>query len=161
MAGPFIFINSFAIKEGKLEDFRTFLREFFKVVEANEPRLLAINAYVNEDGTEATFVQVYQDAASLEHHQQMAHAHTQRSRQFLGPTTSIQAYGQPSDLVLKRTRQHAVSGVPVSVKPEHLGGFTRVPEPPAEPASREPVDRTTDEQRHERPPRRQHDRPAA
>ena len=63
MSEPFIFINSFEIKEGKL------LGEFLTVVESNEPRLLALNAYVNEDGTEVTFVQVHPDAASLEHHQ--------------------------------------------------------------------------------------------
>jgi hypothetical protein len=64
MAAPFIFINSFAIKEGKLGDFRQFLQEFLKIIEANEPRLLALNAYVNEDGTEVTFVQVHPDAAT-------------------------------------------------------------------------------------------------
>jgi hypothetical protein len=153
---PFIFINSFAIKEGKLEDLRQFLSEFFTTVEANEPRLLAINAYVNEDGTEVTFVQVHPDAASLEHHQQVAHEHTQRSRQFLGAITSIQVYGKPSDLVLKRTRQHAASGIAVSVKPEHLGGLTRLPATTAESASQEPADRATEGQRHERPASGQH-----
>jgi hypothetical protein len=44
MAAPFIFINTYAIGEGKLEDFRQFLRELFKVIEANEPRLLALKA---------------------------------------------------------------------------------------------------------------------
>jgi hypothetical protein len=44
MAAPFILINTFALKEGKLEDFRQSLQEFFKVIEANEPRLLALNA---------------------------------------------------------------------------------------------------------------------
>ena len=51
MAAPFIVIRTFTIKEGKLEGFKHFLREFFKIIEANEPRLLAVNAYVNEDGT--------------------------------------------------------------------------------------------------------------
>jgi len=134
MSEPLIFINSFAIKEGKLEDLRQFLSEFFTVVEADEPRPLGINAYVNEDGTEVTFVQIHPDAASLEHHQQVAHEHTQRSQQFLGATTSIQVYGKLSDLVLKRTRQHAASGIAVSVKPEHLGGFTRLATAAAEPA---------------------------
>ena len=143
MAAPFIVIRTFTIKEGKLEAFKQFLREFFKIIEANEPRLLALNAYVNEDGTEVTFVQVHPDAASLEHHQQVAHEHTQRSRQFLGAITSIQIYGRPSDLVLKRTRQHAASGVAVSVKPQHLGGFTRLPATPAESASRGPAYRAT------------------
>jgi hypothetical protein len=143
MAGPFIFINSFAIKEGKLEELRQFLGEFFRLIEANEPRLLAINAYVNEDGTEVSFVQVHPDAASLEHHQRVTHEHTQRSRQVLGATTSIGLYGKPSDLVLKRTRQHAASGVAVAVNPEHLGGFTRISERPEEPTSRA-TDRKTE-----------------
>ena len=151
MSEPFIFINTFAIKESKLEDLRQFLGELFSVVEANEPRLLGINAY----GTEVTFVQVHPDAASLEHHQQVAHEHTQRSRQFLGAITSIQVYGKPSDVVLKRTRQHAASGIAVSVKPRHLGGFTRLPATPAESASGEPADRATEGQRHERPAGRQ------
>lgn len=133
MAAPFIFINTVAIKKGEFEDFRQFLQEFFKIIEANEPRLLAINAYANEDGTEVTFVQVHPDAASLEHHSQVlhrvAHAHTERVfARFLGATTtSIQVCGKPSDVVMERARQHAGSGIPVSVKPEHLGGFTRLP----------------------------------
>jgi len=124
MAPPFIFINSFAIKKGQLENLRLFLSEFFAVVEANEPRLLGIHAYLNEDGTEVTFVQIHSDAASLEHHQRVAHEH--RARQFLGVTTGIRVYGPPSDLVARVTRQHAAAGVAVSLKPEHLGGFTRL-----------------------------------
>ncbi|MBI3972481.1 MAG: hypothetical protein HY332_14465 [Chloroflexi bacterium] len=126
MAAPFIVINTYAIKEGKLEGFRQFVPELFKILEAIEPRVLAINAYVNEDGTEATIVQVHPDAASLEHHHQVAHEHTERAHQFLDATTSIQVYGKPSDVILKRARQLAGSGVAVSVKPEHLGGFTRL-----------------------------------
>ena len=151
MAAPLILINTFALKEGKLEDFRQSLQEFFKVIEANEPRALAINAYVNEDGTEVTFVHVHPDAASMEHHHQVVHEHAGRAQQFLDAARrSIQVYGQPSDLVLEKTRQHAGSGVPVSVKPEHLGGFTRLPATPAEPASQEPAERATEGQRHER-----------
>ena len=127
MAAPFIVIHSYAIKEGKLEDFRQFLQEFFKMIEANERRLLALSAYVNEDGTEATFVQIHPDAASMEHHSQVAHEHTDQARQFLGATTSLQVYGKPSDVVVEKTRQHAGSGVHVSLNPEHLGGFTRHP----------------------------------
>jgi hypothetical protein len=127
MAAPFIFINTYAIKEGKLEDFRQFLQELFKVLEANEPRLLAINAYVNEDDTEAAIVQVHPDAASITHYWQVVHQHTGRAfGQFVDATTSFQVYGTPSDVILKRARQNAESGVAVSVKPKHLGGFTRL-----------------------------------
>lgn len=156
MADAFIFINSFALREGKLEDLRRFLGEFFAAVEASEPRLLAIHAYLNEDASEVTFVQVHPDAASLEHHQRVVHEHTQRSRQFLGATTGIQVYGTPSELVLKRRGQHAASGISVSVNPEHLGGFSRLVRP-AEPAVGKPADQKTEGQRHEPPAGRQHE----
>ncbi|MCA1704878.1 MAG: hypothetical protein LC808_17075 [Actinobacteria bacterium] len=127
MAAPFIVIRTFTIKEGKLEGFKQFLRELFKFIETSEPRLLAINAYVNEDGTEATFVLVHPDAASMELHEKVAHEHTERARrEFLDAATSVQVYGKPSDVVLEKTKQLARTGVPLSVKLEHLGGFTRL-----------------------------------
>jgi hypothetical protein len=43
MTAPFIVIRTFTIKEGQLEGFKRFLREFFKIIETKELRLLAIN----------------------------------------------------------------------------------------------------------------------
>jgi hypothetical protein len=40
-------------------------------------------------------------------------------------TERIEVYGTPSDQVLEMMRQLAGSGVPLSVKVNHLGGFTR------------------------------------
>jgi hypothetical protein len=40
-------------------------------------------------------------------------------------TSSIQVYGTPSDAVLEMLTQQAGSGIPLTVKPYHLGGFTR------------------------------------
>lgn len=45
MTPPFIVVRTFTIMEGKLERFKQFLRELFKIIEANEPRLLALNAH--------------------------------------------------------------------------------------------------------------------
>jgi len=128
MAAPFIFIGTYPIKEGKAEDFKQYLGEFFALIEAHEPRLLAFNAYITADGTEATFVQVHPDAASMEFHMQVAREHIGRAYQdFLDPGgSSIQIYGRPSETVLEMTRQLAGSGVPLDVKAEPLGGFTRL-----------------------------------
>ena len=127
MAAPFVFIGTYTIKEGQLEAFTQDLRGFFEHIEANEPRLLAIHAYTDEAGTEATFVQVHPDAASMEFHMQVAREHIERAYgQFLDASTSVQVYGTPSDAVLEMTRQLAGSGVPLSVKAHHLGGFTRL-----------------------------------
>jgi hypothetical protein len=40
-------------------------------------------------------------------------------------TTSIQVFGTPSDAVLRMLERQAGAGVPLLVKPHHLGGFTR------------------------------------
>ena len=37
-------------------------------VEANEPRVIAFNEYVNEEGTEVAVVQIHPDADSMEFH---------------------------------------------------------------------------------------------
>ena len=40
-------------------------------------------------------------------------------------TTSIQVFGTPSKAVLELLERQAGAGVPLTVKPLHLGGFTR------------------------------------
>jgi hypothetical protein len=43
----------------------------------------------------------------------------------LEATTGIQVFGTPSNAVVEMLRRQAGAGVPLSVKPNHLGGFTR------------------------------------
>lgn len=128
MAAPFIFIGTHTIKEGKLEDLkRTFLPELLELVEAKEPRLLAFNAYLNEEGTEVSVVQVHPDADSMLFHMQVVRDHISQSYEgYLEDTTSIQVFGPPTDPALEMIRQLAPSGVPLSVKAQHIGGFTRL-----------------------------------
>jgi hypothetical protein len=40
-------------------------------------------------------------------------------------TTSLQVFGMPSSAVLKMLERQAGAGVPLHIKPSHLGGFTR------------------------------------
>src|SRR4029450_1021311 len=72
MAGPFIFISQSRIKEGKLDNFKRSLREMAEFVEANEPRVIAFEAYLNDDSTEVTGVQIHPDADSMAVHMQVA-----------------------------------------------------------------------------------------
>lgn len=62
MSGPFIFIGTHRVKEGKLEEFRADAIALAALVEEREPQLLGFNFYFNEDETEATIVQVHPDA---------------------------------------------------------------------------------------------------
>lgn len=70
-------------------------------IEANEPRLIAFNEYLSEDGTEVGVVQVHPDADSMEFHMGMVRERAERAyAETLGGATSIQVYGMPSDTVL-------------------------------------------------------------
>ena len=130
MEAPFIFIGTYRLREGKGEGFKQYLRSerFFEYIGEHEPRMLAFHGYLNVEGTEVTFVQVHPDASSMELHMQVAREHIGRAyEEFLDSTgSSIEVYGTPSDTVLGMTRQLAGSGVPLNVKPQPLGGFTRL-----------------------------------
>ena len=51
MSGPFIFIATNRLKEGKLEEERERVSGLVDFIQENEPRLLAFNEYANEEGT--------------------------------------------------------------------------------------------------------------
>ena len=126
MSGPFIFIASNRLKEGAFEIEQRRVPDLCDFIEANEPRLIAFNEYVNEDRTEVAVVQVHPDAESMEFHLGVVRERAQRAyAETLDATTSIQVYGMPSDAVLELLRQQAGGGVPLRVNPQHLGGFTR------------------------------------
>lgn len=128
MAAPFIYISNNKLKAGKLEAYQQdFMPKLVEVVESNEPRLLAFNAFANEEGTEIAGVQVHPDANSMLYHMQvMRERITMAYDEYLEATTAIHVYGPPNEAVLEMTKMMATPGVSISVKPRHLGGFTRL-----------------------------------
>ena len=127
VSGPFIFIATNRLKEGRLEAERDRASDLGSFIEANEPQLLAFNEYANEEGSEVGVVQVHPDAASMELHMELVAERAARAyAETLEATTSIQVYGEPSDAVLEMLRRQAGAGVPMTVKHFHIGGFTRI-----------------------------------
>jgi biotin carboxylase len=126
MSGPFIFIATNRLKPGKLADERKRVPGLVDFVEANEPRLIAFNEYVNTDGTEVAVVQIHPDADSMAFHMKVvAERAAAAYTETVDATTSIQVFGMPSDAVLEMLERQAGVGVPLTVKSSHLGGFTR------------------------------------
>lgn len=127
MPGPFIFIATNQLKPGALEAERRRAAELSTLLEEREPRLLAFNEYASDDGTEVKVVQIHPDADSMSFHldvvgQQAARAYADT----LVATTSVQVFGTPSPAVLDALRRQAGAGVPTSVTPLHVAGFTRL-----------------------------------
>ncbi len=127
MVEPFIFIATNRLKPGALEAERQRVPELSAFIEASEPRLLAFNEYVNQDGTEVAVVQVHPDAASMEFHMGVVRERAERAYgQTLEATVSVQVFGTPSARILEMLRLQAGANVAVSVKPHRLGGFSRL-----------------------------------
>ena len=71
-------------------------------VEANEPRLIAFNEYVNDDGTEVAVVQIHPDADSMAFHMEViAERAAAAYAETVAATTSIQVFGTPSNAILE------------------------------------------------------------
>jgi hypothetical protein len=128
MAGPFIFISHSRIKEGRLDEFKKGLRKMAEFVEANEPRVIAFEAYLNDDGTEVTGVQIHPDADSMAFHMQVAFEKIMQFDQYLD-TQSVEVYGVPNDSVLGMMKQIADQfsgpGMALRVRTNPVGGFAR------------------------------------
>ena len=125
MSQPFIFVGTHKIKEGKLEELKKHMQELVEVVETNEPRLIAFNLYLDEEGSKLSGVQVHPDAASMEFHMKVVGEHIRGAYDYLEETESIEVFGQPSDALTEMLRQAAPPGTPMRVMPIHEAGFTR------------------------------------
>jgi hypothetical protein len=55
---PFVYVGTWTIKPGKLEDAKRFLTEHSTFIEEREPRMIAFHVYFDEEGSKATVVQV-------------------------------------------------------------------------------------------------------
>jgi hypothetical protein len=126
MPAPLIFIATNKLKPGALGAEQCRVRDLCRYLEASEPRLIAFHEYANEDGTEVCVVQVHPDAASMEFHLGVVRDRAERAYdETLDATASIQVFGPPSPAILAMLRVQAGSGVPTTIRPLHLGGFTR------------------------------------
>lgn len=125
MAGPFVYIGIYTIKEAKLDEAKTRLRQLVEVVEENEPRLIAFNVYFDEEGTTVAVVQVHPDSASMETHMKVIAEHLNDAFNYLDTAVSEQVYGAPSDALAAMLRAYASPNAVTTFLPVHEAGFTR------------------------------------
>jgi hypothetical protein len=129
MPGPFIFIATSRLRDGRFSAGQQRVPELAEVIEASEPRLIAFSEYVDEDRSQVSVVQIHPDAASMEFRLEVVGDHARRAcAQTLAATTGIQALGTPAGSILRMPQQQARAGAPLSINPLHLGGFTRARE---------------------------------
>ena len=103
MSEPLIFITEHTVKPGRLKALERLSEEFVEFGEANEPRLLAIRAYLDDEGDRFTLVQLHPDAESMDFRAKSPE--TRSTRRSMWSTTTASTF---SALPAK---SHAVSSM--------------------------------------------------
>lgn len=124
MSGPFVYVATWTIKQGKAEETRKFLSEHVEMIETNEPRLISFDFYLDEDAERASVVQVHPDAESMEVHLEVISEHLAGAFEYLDRTERVQYYGPKSERLAEILAPWE-EGVEIVSFPEHLAGFTR------------------------------------
>ena len=126
MKAPFILVSRFRVKEGSPDDLRDYSRRVAELVEAHEPRVIALHVFLSEDGTELSTFHLHPDVASMAFHMQVQQEHCD---EIIAPVASmlegisVDFYGaMPPASAEANFRQ---AGSEVGIKPVHLAGFTR------------------------------------
>ncbi|MDX1660069.1 MAG: hypothetical protein R3343_14725 [Nitriliruptorales bacterium] len=124
MAAPFIYVSTYEVAEGRLDDARRSLAEHAEFVEANEPRLIAFHFYLDPDSSTVSIVQVHPDSASMDFHMQLIAEHISSAMgDYLGAPVSALVCGEGKETV--ETIRSFSPDDPVRVAEEHIAGFTR------------------------------------
>ncbi|HZR12205.1 MAG TPA: hypothetical protein VFC33_03045 [Acidimicrobiia bacterium] len=119
MAEPFVFITTHRVDPAQLDEFTALTREYVEYVTANEPDVWAHLACLDEAGSEVALVQVHGDAASAEHHMQIAGEMIGRGL-ALATTVTVEVFGEPGPIVRQALEANAAQGIPVTVRAHRL-----------------------------------------
>jgi hypothetical protein len=126
MSEPVVFISHFGIKEGKLDDLRRHSADVLAQLREDKPRTVLFLAYLDEQGTEVSFLHAFPDAESMDLHFEGVNERVAAAYEYLEPR-GWEIYGRPNEKALEMMRQSAAAaGVTLTVLPDHLGGFLRL-----------------------------------
>jgi quinol monooxygenase YgiN len=125
LSGPVVFISRSRIKEGKLEGFRRFFSEGAEGLKRRKPGTVAFLAYLSEDSAEVEIVHVFPDADAMDRHMEGVVERSRQAGEFI-ESKGMEILGMPNDGTLQMFKNIAASGVPVSFRKEHIGGYLRV-----------------------------------
>ncbi|MGH2641805.1 MAG: hypothetical protein ACRDGO_08925 [Actinomycetota bacterium] len=126
MSEPVVFISHFGIREGTLDDLRRLSEDVIEALREDKPRTVLYLAYLDEKGTEVSFLHAFPDAESMDLHFEGVDERVKAAYEYIEPR-GWEIYGRPSDDAMDSMRQAATgAGVPLTVLPDHLGGFLRL-----------------------------------
>ena len=126
MSEPIVFISHHRVKPGKAEELKALMAEMWSVMEKEKPRTLMNLAYLNEDGTEVTFMHAFADIEAMQLHWQGADDRTAQAYEYIEPI-GFEIYGSAGQQIVDGMRAEAADGgATLTLWPEFVAGFLRL-----------------------------------
>jgi hypothetical protein len=125
MSTPFVYVGTWTIKEGRLEEAKKRMAEHAELVEANEPRMIAFHVYFDEDAKTCSVVQLHPDSKSMEFHMRVMAESMSGAMDFIDQILTEQYFGAMSEELASTLAEWETPEVTVIKRPAHLAGFTR------------------------------------
>jgi hypothetical protein len=98
---PIVYIDTSAIRDGKLEELKGAMKSLAAFVEANVPQLISYGFFLDGDQRQMTVVAVHRDSSSLEFHLDVGDDEFRKFTNLVDLAT-IDVYGRVSEAVLTR-----------------------------------------------------------
>lgn len=112
----FVFMNTFRVAEGRLDEYKAFVSKIVSAVEQNEPDMMQFGIYLNEETGEATSLQTHRTVDNFAVHMNYISQFMAEGRDlidFSEMTATI--CGTPNEPILEQMRQQAGAGISVSI----------------------------------------------
>ncbi|MCW2526179.1 MAG: hypothetical protein JWM76_1039 [Pseudonocardiales bacterium] len=124
MSEQLVFIDTFRIRPGRVDEFKLAATNICAAVSAEEPRIMAYTIYVSDDGRDGTGLQVHPDYESVKRHRVVISAHFATIVE-LAEIVRMEIYGPLSERRLQQIREtaKAFGDVPVIARNLHAGFF--------------------------------------
>jgi len=119
-----IYVDHSEVREGRLEDLKTAIKDLAEFVKAKEPRIIAYNVYFTEDGKRMTVIHVHPDSDSLKFHMNVAGPAFAKFADYVRMLT-INVYGEINESLLEQLKKKAqMLGNASVIVHEYHAGFT-------------------------------------
>jgi hypothetical protein len=106
MSEPIVYIDRSDVCNDKLNELKVAIRDLVAFIESNVPRAVTYRIYLNEAGSQMTVVQIHPDSASLEFHMKVGAPEFAKFKDLIR-LSSIDVYGEPSDILRKQLKDKA------------------------------------------------------
>jgi hypothetical protein len=126
MSDPIVFISHHRIKPGKAEPMKALLAGVWSAMKTDKPRTLMNLAYVNEEGTEITFMHAFADVEAMRLHWEGADERSRQAYEYIEPI-GFEIYGSAGEQIVEGMRAEAADGgARLGLWPEFVTGFLRL-----------------------------------